>query len=250
MSVNNSQYDRKAAKRVLPNEFNQAEEMFQEGDGERDPKFLLLPSGDAANRVAIIGTLTDIEDVGSDSPYYQARMVSPTGEPFFAYAGQYQSDAMNTIANELSVPSYVLVVGKPRVYEGDDGETRVSITPETIKEVGEDLRDQWVADAAEATLDRIEAFDPSSDDIDAMAAEHHGRDHSDLVETVIETLEGETGDAPSEDAGASSEEAVGDGMGDLANKSYNELKAIAGSIDGVTAKGDKDTLIDRIEGAM
>ena len=70
-------------------EFNDVIYVFKESDDELAPNYALLPTGDRANRVFIVGTLTETTDVGSDSEYWQGRVVDPTGS-FYVYAGQYQ----------------------------------------------------------------------------------------------------------------------------------------------------------------
>ena len=57
---------------------------------------MLLPTGAKANRIFVVGTLTETEDVGSDDEYWQGRIVDPTGR-FFTYAGQYQPEAAGTL---------------------------------------------------------------------------------------------------------------------------------------------------------
>ncbi|MFC7081774.1 RPA family protein [Halorussus caseinilyticus] len=149
---------REVARRVFAGEFNDATHTFKESDEERAPVYVLLPTGERANRVFIVGTLTETEDVGEDSEYWQGRVVDPNGDPFFVYAGQYQPEAASML-RELEPPEYVAITGKPRTYETDDGTTNVSVRPESITKVGPDTRDRWVVETAERTLDRIEAFD-------------------------------------------------------------------------------------------
>jgi RPA family protein len=158
-SGSSSRTDRQPAKRAFAEEFRDANEIFQDGDDERSPKFAVLPTGADANRVFAIGTLTETEDVAKsdDTEYWQGRVVDPTGA-FFAYAGQYQPDVMDTLS-ELQTPEYVAVVGKPRSYETDDGDTLVSLTPESITRVEQGTRDQWVIETAEQTLARIDAME-------------------------------------------------------------------------------------------
>jgi RPA family protein len=84
---------REVASRVFSNEFNQATYTFRESDEEQAPVYALLPTGAAANRVFVVGTLTETEDVGDETEYWQGRVVDPVGT-YFVYAGQYQREAM------------------------------------------------------------------------------------------------------------------------------------------------------------
>ena len=146
---------REVARRVFAAEFNDATYTFKESDDDRAPNYALLPTGERANRVFVVGTLTETEDVGEDSEYWRGRVVDPTGT-FFVYAGQYQPEAA-AILRETEPPAYVAVVGKPRTYEPEDGTINVSLRPESISIVDDAIRDRWVVETAERTLDRIDA---------------------------------------------------------------------------------------------
>ncbi|WP_126663650.1 RPA family protein [Haloterrigena salifodinae] len=155
--MSQSELTREVARRVFASEFNDSTYTFKESDDERAPNYALLPTGDRANRVFIVGTLTETEDVGEDSEYWRGRVVDPTGT-FFVYAGQYQPEAASVL-RDTEPPEYVSIVGKPRTYETDDGSVNVSVRPESIAVVDDDTRDRWVVETAERTLDRIEAFE-------------------------------------------------------------------------------------------
>jgi hypothetical protein len=164
---------REVARRVFAGEFNDAHYTFKESDDERAPVYLLLPTGERANRVFLVGTLMETEDVGDDSEYWQGQVIDPNGDRFFMYAGQYQPDAASML-RELEPPAYVAVVGKPRTYETDDGEVNVSIRPESITEVDAATRNRWVVETAERTLDRVENFTAAADDESASVDEYVG----------------------------------------------------------------------------
>ena len=102
----------KTARRVLANEFNDGLHTFTESDEDKAPVYQLLPTGQRANRVFVVGTYTETED--KTDKYVRARVVDPTGT-FMLYAGQYQRDAKAEIES-LTPPTYVAVVGKPNVY--------------------------------------------------------------------------------------------------------------------------------------
>ncbi|MDY7082565.1 MAG: DNA-binding protein, partial [Halobacteria archaeon] len=46
---------REVAKRVFAGEFRDASHTFKESDDERAPSYLLLPTGQKANRVFVVG---------------------------------------------------------------------------------------------------------------------------------------------------------------------------------------------------
>jgi RPA family protein len=180
---------REVARRVFAREFNDATYEFKESDDERAPNFALLPTGAKANRVFIVGTLTETEDVGEDSEYWQGRVVDPNGDTYYTYAGQYQPDAASML-RELEPPEYVAVVGKPRTYETDEGDVNVSVRPESISAVDEATRDHWVVETAERTLERINAFNSESpDEYVSLAKETYDLPVENYRRAAVEALE-------------------------------------------------------------
>jgi len=199
--MSQSELTREVARRVFAAEFNDSTYAFKESDDERAPNYALLPTGDRANRIFLVGTLTETEDVGEDSEYWRGRVVDPTGT-FFVYAGQYQPEAASVL-RDTEPPAYVSIVGKPRTYETDDGTVNVSVRPETISVVDDDTRDRWVVETAERTLHRIEAFREWEADQEApesastaptneyaqMAREQYDSPVENYRRTVIQALE-------------------------------------------------------------
>ena len=179
---------REVARRVFADEFNDARYTFKESDDERAPVYVLLPTGERANRVFIVGTLTETEDVGEDSEYWQGRVVDPNGGTFYMYAGQYQPDAASVL-RDAEPPAYVSVVGKPRTYETDDGEVNVSVRPESITEVTEATRDRWVVETAERTIERIGRFEDETNEYGRMAREEYDLPVENYRRTAVEAIE-------------------------------------------------------------
>ena len=153
---------RQVAKRAFAAELNDATHVFKESDEERAPNFALLPSGETANRYFLVGTVTEVNDVGKDSEYWQARIVDPTGT-VFVYAGQYQPAAAAFLSG-LEPPAYVAITAKPSTYETDDGNVNVSLRPETITRVDEATRNQWVRETIDRTAARLDAFENRGED--------------------------------------------------------------------------------------
>ncbi|WP_458207288.1 RPA family protein [Haladaptatus sp. NG-SE-30] len=179
---------REVARRTFAAEFNDASYTFKESEDERAPVYLLLPTGERANRVFVVGTLTEKEDVGDDSEYWRGRVVDPNGDTFFVYAGQYQPDAA-AMLRELEPPAYVAIAGKPRTFETDDGTVNVSLRPESITVVDESTRDRWVVETAERTLERIEAFDDDSNRYASMAKQEYDAPIESYRDNAIRALE-------------------------------------------------------------
>jgi uncharacterized protein len=149
-------FEREPARRVFAGELRECRYQFKEGEDEKSPTFVLLPTGERCNRIFLIGTLTEKTRQGEQNIFYRGRVVDPTGT-FFIMAGSYQPEAMQQLA-KIETPAFVAVIGKPSLYQKPDGAVMVSVRVESITVVDKETRDLWVLDAAERTLGRIEAF--------------------------------------------------------------------------------------------
>jgi RPA family protein len=178
---------REVARRAFAVEFNDTTYVFKESDEEMAPNYGLLPTGERANRVFLVGTLTEKEDIGEDSEYWRGRVVDPTGT-FFVYAGQYQPEPA-AVLRDVEPPAYVAVVGKPGTYETDEGDVNVSVRPESINVVDANTRDRWVAETAERTLERIRAFNDDANEYAAMARERYDTSVDTYRREVVSALE-------------------------------------------------------------
>ncbi len=182
-----TQNQREVAIRVFAAEFNDASHKFKNGDDEFSPSYLLLPTGAAANRVFIVGTITEKENIGDDSEYWRARVVDPTGT-FFVYAGEYQQESADVIRS-IEPPAYISVVGKPNTYDTEDGDVITSIRPESITVVDSETRDIWIEETARRTLDRINEKDSEFDSMVEDIYEGNDRSYSKVVIDALESIE-------------------------------------------------------------
>lgn len=181
---------REVAQRAFAAEINDATYSFRESDDDQAPVYVLLPTGEKANRVFVVGTLVETNDVSDDADdeYWQAR-ITDTEQAIFAYAGQYQPEVAAKL-RELEPPEYVAVVGKPRTYETDDGDVNVSIQPEHLTVVDETTRDCWMTETAAQTLDRIERFESDEPNEYAnMAEEKYDAGIEKYHQAVIDAVE-------------------------------------------------------------
>ena len=81
-----SAFEREPARRVFANELRETRVQFKEGEDEKSPTYVLLPSGIRSNRIFIVGTLTEKQRQGDQNIFYRGRVVDPTGT-FFIMAG-------------------------------------------------------------------------------------------------------------------------------------------------------------------
>ena len=154
------------------------------------PQYVLAPTGAKINRVFVVGTLTEKEDIGTDAEYWRARISDPTGT-FFAYAGQYQLDATRVLTDAV-VPEFLAVVGKIGVYTTEDERVMTSIRPETISVVDEETRNRWILETARQTLDRIKELENGSSPHLEMIEEHYSLDveqYRQMIASALESLQ-------------------------------------------------------------
>lgn len=191
-SSSSGQYSRREnAYRVFAEELQHVEHLFKSGDGDYAPNYGLLPTGEAANRVFLVGTLMEYEDVGNgDQPYWRAK-INDISNNAFVYCGEYQPEAAAKLQT-FETPEHVAVVGKVSSFDVDDGDDKmVFIKPEKLYKVDKLTRDQWVMETASQTLDRLEDDDAEYAD---LAKEHYGDDLVDVTDNVrdgvVRALEG------------------------------------------------------------
>lgn len=149
-------YNREPAKPVFAAEMNLITESEKVGDDQWAKTMFTLPFGEAANRVLLVGTLLETEDVGTDSEYWRGRVSDPTGS-ILIYAGEYQPEAAQLLA-EIETPAFISVIGKPSTYEADNG-LIISIRPESITVVDNETREMWVQEAARYALFRLKEME-------------------------------------------------------------------------------------------
>lgn len=148
-------FSREVARRIFVEELKSSNYSFRDGEDQHQyaPQYLLTPTGAKCNRVFMVGTLTEKDDIGGDTEYWRGRVVDPTGS-ILIYAGQYQPEAAQILAN-MEAPAYVAVVGKPNLYQTEDGNIIISLRAEAIQPVDEETRNQWIMDTARRTLERL-----------------------------------------------------------------------------------------------
>src|SRR5512136_2214970 len=137
-------FEREPARRVFAGELRESRIHFRDGDDEKSPTFVLLPTGERCNRVFLVGTLTEKKKQGEQNLFYRARVVDPTGT-FFIMAGSYQPEAMQQLAR-IEPPQFVAVIGKPNLYQKPDATIMNSVRLESITVVDKNTRDLWILD--------------------------------------------------------------------------------------------------------
>ena len=177
---------REVARRVFAQELKDSNLTSRDESDQYAPQYVLTPTGAKVNRIFLVGTLIEKEDIGSDSEYWRGRISDPTGS-YLVYAGQYQPEAAQFLA-DCELPIFVAVIGKTSTYTTDDGNVLTSIRPESIQQVDELTR----LDTAKQTLERIKAIEAEENPNSKLAKEHYSTDteyYRAMVKKVLESLE-------------------------------------------------------------
>ena len=152
---------REVAWRLFSAELNTATHEIK-GEDEKSPSFVVTRLGAMVNRVLIAGVLTEKENVGSDDEsMWRGRVQDLASGNFFINVGRYQPEAAATMA-DIETPDFVAVVGKVRTYTTDDARVFVSIRPERIVKITDEIRAQWIIEAAKSTWDRMNKMKKAS----------------------------------------------------------------------------------------
>jgi RPA family protein len=178
---------REVAWRVFASEFNSST-LEIKGEGEKAPSYVVTPLGAMVNRIFIVGLITDLQNNGTEQEPYWRALLSDGMSKYYLYAGKYNPEA-TVMLSKLQPPAYVAVVGKSRTYSPEEGKLFVSIRPEKIVRVDENMKDNWVLDAARSTLRRIEcmeeAFQMETPTAEALVKLGYGQA---LAEGVVQAL--------------------------------------------------------------
>jgi RPA family protein len=177
---------REVAHRIFAAEFKESNLQAKEGQDQYSPSYLLTPTGAKCNRVFVVGTLTEKEDVGTDYEFWRGRIVDPTGA-FFVTAGQYQPDAAQVLAR-TTPPEFIAVIGKPNTFTTKEGNMLTSIRAESLQIVDAATRDRWVVDTAKLTMARIEKLKGTGPEA-VKAREHYSTDAQSYRAMVAQALD-------------------------------------------------------------
>jgi hypothetical protein len=158
MSAQN--YERSTAVRTFSAELEVANHLFKESDEDTAPEYLLLPSGEKANRVLIGGTVAQTEQLGdSTSRIHKMEVEDGTGERSLSVqAGKFNKKAAAQI-DSITAPEHVIVVGKIDTYEPEPDTTIVSVRAEGVKVVDRDELELWMETTVRQSLSRLEDID-------------------------------------------------------------------------------------------
>jgi len=153
-------FKREPAKRVFAAEFRGCKFSEKFSTDEKAPTFILTPTGEITARLLIVGVATSKERTTTkdkSNTMYRARVNDGTGD-FFISASSFQPEAMMQLA-KIEVPAIVSIVGKPKVYNKEDGTIFTSVNAESVTIVDKETREIWKLDTAKSTMDRISVME-------------------------------------------------------------------------------------------
>ncbi|NLI62769.1 MAG: DNA-binding protein [Methanosarcinaceae archaeon] len=179
-------YEREVSVRIFAKELRNSKVLYKDGDDQYAPQYLLTPTGAKINRVFITGTLTETENIGTETEYQRGRISDPTGV-FLVYAGQYQPEVCRFLA-DAKVPSIVSVIGKISSFETNDGNVIVSIRPEHMQYIDPETRDMWIYETAKQTYERILTLETDDETIQNVK-NHYDVNTNDYKKMVLDALE-------------------------------------------------------------
>jgi len=146
-------YMRQIAYRCFSDDLKDVE-IVERADEEFAAQFVITKSGAKINRIFVVGTLLDIEDVGSGEPFWKLHIADPKGV-FIANIGQYSPIQPQDAAEKLVAPMFVAVVAKVKPNSFND-KVSGQLAVESITAVDAATYDMWIAETTELTKLRME----------------------------------------------------------------------------------------------
>ena len=180
---------RQSAVRIFAQEFAEAS-LIEDGAGEYDPSFVVTKLGAKVNRSLVGGVIDRIERrEGNSGPYYSGQIRDPTGAHYFDVASfqpELHADTEELLARFESGDRFLMImVGRARWFESEDGGIFTSIRAEDFTVVDKDRYKSWLVEAADATLRRLDAHAASMESELSPAALEAAGVPPDLVDGLI-----------------------------------------------------------------
>jgi len=191
----NMAFERMKAMRLFAAELRATTiEVQKKGGDQYESQLYLTQTGLKASRVMIVGTATEIEDIGTDGSFYRMRVSDPTGV-FFVTAGQYQPEAASFMQGLIGkLPAFVTVIGKASLYTPKEGTVLTSIRAEKVVLADENIRNTWLVETAKATLDRLAALKTNTAlGLEVDTAYPDKEDYKQIVKTVLLSMKSDVG---------------------------------------------------------
>ena len=188
-----SSRQRQPALRMFAIEFSQASLPIV-GQGEFDPSFVVSRLGAMTSRMLVAGVIDNMERRDTESgPGYRGRLRDSTGLHMFdvtPFTPELHADAEEILARfERGDRFLVLMLGRSRYYETEDGGVFTSIRAEGFREIDVTRYHVWLARTADATMRRIDSHRKSRELENSESGYKSGGIPSDLIQGLLKSRE-------------------------------------------------------------
>lgn len=171
------------ARRAFAAEYRDATYRFTEEDDDRAPRYQLLPTGQRANRLFIVGPL--IEVTTSDD-HSRGRVADPSGTVRIL-VDEEETPSIHKRIQTIELPEYVSVAGKTRRYEAE-GTTFTNLRVEQLTVTSEQTQRRWILDTARQTAKRLEQFDAGTNPYAQLVQEQYDVDPTRYRDAALEVI--------------------------------------------------------------
>ena len=190
---NSSNRQRQPALRMFAIEFSESSLPIV-GQGEFDPSFVVSRLGAMTSRMLVAGVIDNMERRDTESgPGYRGRLRDSTGLHMFdvtPFTPELHADAEEILARfERGDRFLVLMLGRSRHYETEDGGVFTSIRAEGFREIDVTRYHVWLARTADATMRRIDAQSKSRELENTETSYKSGGIPSDLISGLLKSRE-------------------------------------------------------------
>ncbi|MBA41143.1 MAG: hypothetical protein CMB17_04605 [Euryarchaeota archaeon] len=188
-----SSRQRQPALRMFAIEFSQSSLPIV-GQGEFDPSFVVSRLGAMTSRMLVAGVIDNMERRDTESgPGYRGRLRDSTGLHMFdvtPFTPELHAEAEEILARfERGDRFLVLMLGRSRHYETEDGGVFTSIRAEGFREIDVTRYHVWLARTADATMRRIDSHRKSRELENSESAYKSGGIPSDLIQGLLKSRE-------------------------------------------------------------
>lgn len=153
---------------MLASEFSDST-LHQQGSGEFDPLFVITKLGAKVNRLVVAGLLERLEprETSNGATLWQGQLRDPSGLHYFS-VGDYAPESMRELTVQLASriddgeTVMLIMTAKARYFQNDEGAVYTSLRPEEAAVITRSNYRNWLVEAAEGLLERMDAHEKSS----------------------------------------------------------------------------------------
>ena len=188
--MNQVRFGRQSAIRIFAQEYSDAN-LPLEGIGEYAPSFIITKLGAKVNRALFGGVIDRFERrEGDNGPTYSGHLRDATGGVHRFQIAPFQpelhADAEELLARFESGDRFLMMmVGRARWFESDDGGIFTSFRAEEFTTVDRSVYVNWLVEASAATLRRLDAYNSSLESENSSDSLKSAGVPVDLIEGMI-----------------------------------------------------------------